>query len=54
MLYVLPMEKHELYLATGTYIMYCNVLLQDGTRHTSVSWKVFRRLLDDDVRRDLM
>jgi hypothetical protein len=33
-LYVLPMEKHELELVTSTCTMYCNVVLQDCTRHT--------------------
>jgi hypothetical protein len=33
-MYVLPREKHELDLITSTRRMSCNVLLQDGTRHT--------------------
>jgi hypothetical protein len=32
-LYVRPMEKHELELLTSAFTMYCNVPLQDCTRH---------------------
>jgi hypothetical protein len=33
-MYVLPMEKHKLDLATSTCTVSCNVLLHDCTRHT--------------------
>jgi hypothetical protein len=33
-MYVLPMEEHELEFVTSTCTMFCNVLLQECTRHT--------------------